>query len=209
MGAGVVGCRRLRHGNPPRRAGQRTILKLNIGVFSTPINRSQIGSTISEPRAVVMSPRSMTSVWPKDSNRPITVFFASASLPYTNTEWSPSAMAFGLTISAAVSVLRALTTFSSSNAAWICSPQRIGVLDEQGGREALRGIEGVGDVKENLAREVLPAGRLQHGDRHVARGGVDDQLGAGGRLGEGRERDVGVSGRPRRVGRVAHAVGRR
>src|SRR5664280_2633273 len=87
--------------------------------------------------------------------------------------------------------------------------QRIGVLDEQGGRKALRGIEGVGDVKENPARQVLPAGRLQHGDRHVARGGVDDHLGAGGRLGEGRERDVGVSGRPRRVGRVAHAVGRR
>ena len=41
---------------------QRTILKLKIGVPSALINRTQMGSSISDPRAVVMSPRSITSV---------------------------------------------------------------------------------------------------------------------------------------------------
>lgn len=46
----------------PLSLGQRTILKLNIGVPKVPISRSQTGSSISAPRALDRSPRSMTSV---------------------------------------------------------------------------------------------------------------------------------------------------
>ena len=50
------------HDAPTRRGRHRTILKLKYGVFSAPISRTQIGSSISAPRAFVISPRSMTSV---------------------------------------------------------------------------------------------------------------------------------------------------
>jgi predicted Zn-dependent protease len=47
--------------------GQRTTLKLHIGVPSAPSRRTQSGSSISVPRDVVMSPRSITSFQPNHS----------------------------------------------------------------------------------------------------------------------------------------------
>lgn len=77
--------------HPNRRAfrltavSYRTTLKLNIGVPIVPISRSHSGSTISVPRALVMSPTSMTSRQPKPCSSSVTVVFASASLPQTKT----------------------------------------------------------------------------------------------------------------------------
>src|SRR2546429_459930 len=106
-----------------------------MGEFSVPMRRTHSGSTISVPRAVEMTPRSMTSVCPNDSSRSMTVFLASVSLPDTNTEWSPSASCAGLTISAAVRVLSALTTRSRGKAAWICSPRlSVSLTNSVGGR---------------------------------------------------------------------------
>jgi len=62
-----------------------TILKLNSGVCNAPIRRSQIGSSISVPRAVVMSPTSMISRQPKLFSSSATCAFAPASLPLTKT----------------------------------------------------------------------------------------------------------------------------
>ena len=72
-------------------SGQRTILKLKMGFWSAPNSRNQMGSSISVPRAVVMSPRSMKSVQPKLRSNSVTVALASASSPLTNTVWSVSA----------------------------------------------------------------------------------------------------------------------
>jgi hypothetical protein len=66
-------------------SGQRTILKLKMGFWSAPNSRNQMGSNISVPRAVVMSPRSMMSVQPKLRSNSVTVALASASSPPTNT----------------------------------------------------------------------------------------------------------------------------
>ena len=64
---------------------QRTILKLKMGFWSTPNNRTQMGSIISVPRAAVMSPKSMISVQPKLRSSSLTMDLASASSPLTNT----------------------------------------------------------------------------------------------------------------------------
>jgi len=60
-------------------------------VSSASISRSHSGSSISVPRAVEMSPGSITSVWPKLSSISVTVFLAPASLPQTKTLCAPSA----------------------------------------------------------------------------------------------------------------------
>ena len=77
---------------------QRTILKLKMGFCSAPNSRNHMGSSISVPLAVVMSPRSMMSVQPKLRSNPVTVVFASASLPLTNTVWSAPASCEGSTM---------------------------------------------------------------------------------------------------------------
>ena len=54
----------------------RTILKLKIGLPSTPYKRTHTGNSISVPRAVVMSPRSIGSFHPKDFNSATTCALA-------------------------------------------------------------------------------------------------------------------------------------
>src|SRR5215203_6169347 len=77
---------------------QRTILKLKTGFWSAPNSRNHIGSSISVPHAVVMSPRSMISVQPKLWSSSVTLALASASSPHTNTVWSAPASCLGSTM---------------------------------------------------------------------------------------------------------------
>src|SRR6266511_3709122 len=107
---------------PEPRQDYRAILKLNIGVFIAPINWTHIGRTISAPRAVVMSPRSITCLHPKLRRISVTLAFAPESLPLTNTSWSPFATRFGLTMTMLVIVFKVLTTLALGKARWICSP---------------------------------------------------------------------------------------
>ena len=69
----------------PMPQGHRTILKLNIGVCRAPIRRIQIGSSISVPRAVVMSPTSKMSRQPKLLSSSAACAFAPALLPLMKT----------------------------------------------------------------------------------------------------------------------------
>ena len=84
------------------------------------MRRSQIGRYISVPRAVLMSPRSMTSVCPKLSSSSVTVALAAGSSPETKTEDSAPSVA-GSTMRSALRVLRVLTTRAAGKARWICS----------------------------------------------------------------------------------------
>ena len=68
-------------------------------------------------------------------------------------------------------------------------------------------VERIGDVDQDLAVQVLRAGERQDVQRSGAAGGIDDELGTGGGIGEAwRGRRPGA-GRPLGVGRVAHLVG--
>ena len=75
----------------PLISDQRTTLKLKMGFWSAPKSCNQIGISISVPRAVEMSPRSIMSVQPMLHSSSLTVPLASASSPHTNTVCSPPA----------------------------------------------------------------------------------------------------------------------
>ncbi len=68
-----------------------------------------------------MSPRSWTVFQPNEARSPVTLFFASASLPQRKRSLSPSIFS-GSTMTFALTVFSALTTLASGNSRWICSP---------------------------------------------------------------------------------------
>ncbi len=85
--------------------------------------------------------------------------------------------------------------------------ERVGVLDEQAGREPLREVERVRDVHQRLPGQVLGAGQGEHLEGGGTRARVDHELRTGGGVGVGRERHVRVVGVPRGERRGAHGVG--
>ena len=187
------------------RHGQRTILKLNAGVPRAPQRRSHTGSSISVPRAVLMSPRSMTSVCPKLSSSSVTVALAASSLPETKTDDS-CAEVLGVDHQGGVEGVEGLDDAGLREGALDLLAERVGVLDEQGGRQAGREVERVGDVEEDLAGEVVGAGQLERRDGAVPAGRVDDELSTCGGVGKGGQAGGRVGLEPGTERRVTHAV---
>ena len=148
----------------------------------------------------------MTSSWPKLSRSATTVAFACASSPETKIdEDSPSDLR--VDHQRGRQGVEGLDDLGLREGALDLLAEGVGVLDEQGGREALGEVERVGDVDQHLAGQVVRTGQAEHVEGGGAGGGVDDQLGACRCVGEGGERRPLVVGVPGGERRVAHAVG--
>src|SRR5207237_758904 len=85
--------------------------------------------------------------------------------------------------------------------------QRVVVDHGQGGREAVAVVERVGDVQQDLAGQPLLARGGEGGQRAVAAGGVDHEVGVGGGVGVAGEGHGGVGGGP--LGPVVAPLGGR
>src|ERR1700722_15370305 len=94
---------------------------LIIPLLVAPQSLSHKAMYISGPRADERSPKSNTSLQPKDFKRSVTLALASASLPETKMVWSPSWTAFGFTITLQLIVFRLLTTFRLGKVFWMFS----------------------------------------------------------------------------------------
>ena len=171
------------------------------------MSRSQTGSSISAPRAVVRSPRSITSVCPMLSSSSTTVFFAPSSSPETKTEWSPPATRPGSTMTAAVIVFSDLTTRASGKARWICSARESVSLTNRVGGKPWEKSSGLETSSSTLpARWAAPAcARASREAPPPVALTTSSACSVG--VGEGGQPDGGMVGVPGGEGRVAHAVG--
>jgi hypothetical protein len=98
-------------------------------------------------------------------------------------------------------VFKALTTFASGKARWICSPSE-SVLATSSVGGSLREVERVGDVEEHLPVQVLRPCRFEHRDRPRALGRVHDELGFGCCFLRRRQLDPGMRILPTAEGRL-------
>ena len=141
------------------------------------MSRTHNGSHISMPRAASMPPRSrmFSDSHPACSRSPRTTSFAAASSPAMNTS-EGAASSPGVEHHVAVEGVERLHHEGVRQGALDLLAEAVVVDHRQPWREALREVEGVRDVDEDLAGQgVADVG--EHRDARRTVRGVDDELG--------------------------------